>query len=115
MIWSLTGLYNALVANASANQKQLLAALDAIQKKDTSIMAGITDINSAETTLHADLVAENGLIKQILTAFANQTLTPAQAQALVDGMNADDADAKANAAAITAALTPPAPPVAPTA
>lgn len=73
-------------------------------------MAGITDINSAQATLHEDLVAENGLIKQLLTAFANQTLTPAQAQTVLNGMNADDTDAKASIAAITAALTPPTPP-----
>jgi len=72
-------------------------------------MAGITDINSAQTTLHGDLIAENGLVKQLLTAFANQTLTPEQAQAIVDGMNADDADAKGNIALIQAAL-PAAPP-----
>lgn len=67
-------------------------------------MAGVTDINSAQTTLHGDLVAENGLIKQLLTAFATGTITSAQAQAIVDGMNADDADAKGNIALIQAAL-----------
>jgi len=67
-------------------------------------MAGVSDVQSAQTTLHDDLVAENGLIKQLLTAFAAGNLTPAQAQALVDQMNADDADAKSNVAAITAAL-----------
>jgi len=67
-------------------------------------MAGVSDVTSAQTTLHDDLVAENGLIKQLLTAFAAGNLTPAQAQALVDQMNADDADAKSNVAAITAAL-----------
>lgn len=81
------------------------------QGKDIkSIMAGITDVNSAETTLHQDLVAENGLILQLLTAFANGNLTSTQAQALVDGMNADDATAKSNVAAITAALPAPAAP-----
>ena len=72
-------------------------------------MAGVSDVQSAETTLHQDLVAENGLIKQLLTAFANGNLTQAAAQTLVDAMNADDADAKSNVAAITAAL-PPLPP-----
>jgi len=67
-------------------------------------MDGVSDVQSAQTTLHDDLVAENGLIKQLLTAFAAGNLTPAQAQALVDQMNADDADAKSNVAAITAAL-----------
>ena len=69
-------------------------------------MAGINDINTAQTTLEADLTAENGLILQLLTAFANQTLSPAEAQAIVDKMNADDATAKTNVAAINAALNP---------
>jgi len=78
--------------------------LEAVKIQGDRIMAGINDVTSAETTLHADLAAENGLVKQLLTAFANQTLTPAQAQTLVDGMNADDADAKGTIAAIQAAL-----------
>lgn len=85
---------------------KILAKLTEIEGKVDKIMAGLTDINSAQTTLHADLVAENGLIKQLLAAFANQTLTSAQAQALVDAMNVDDADAKSNAALLTAALNP---------
>lgn len=40
-------------------------------------MAGVVDVQNAQTTLHQDLVAENGLIKQLLTAFAAGTLTPA--------------------------------------
>lgn len=70
-------------------------------------MAGVTDVNNSATTLHADLVAENGLIKQLLTAFAQGNLTPAQAQALVDQMDSDDTDAKSNIAAITAVLPTP--------
>lgn len=70
-------------------------------------MAGVTDVINEDTTLHADLVAENGLIQQLLTAFANGNLTPAQAQTLVTSMSADDATAKLNLAAIQAALTPP--------
>ena len=83
---------------------QILTQLTQQGKDIRKIMAGITDITSAQTTLHGDLVAENGLIKQLLTAFANQTLTPQQAQAIIDGMNADDADAKGNIALIQAAL-----------
>jgi hypothetical protein len=94
---------------AAQSEARILAA---IQKAKGEIMAGVTDVNNAETTLHADLVAENGLIKQLLTAFANGNLTSTQAQALVDGMNADDATAKSNVAAITAALPPVPPPAA---
>ncbi len=67
-------------------------------------MLGLTDIQSANTTLHADLVAENGLIKQILQAVANGQLDQAGAAALIATMTADDADAKSNIAALTAAL-----------
>lgn len=84
----------------------ILRRLKTVTKGESTLMAGVVDVQNAQTTLHADLVAENGLIKQLLTAFAAGTLTPAQAQTLVDGMNADDADAKANVAAITAALPP---------
>lgn len=103
-IWSLNGLYDAFTRYVDAKLQPISAALAALQATQGKIMAGITDINNAETTLHADLVAQNGLIKQLLTAFANQTLTPEQAQALVDQMNSDDADAKLNLAAIQAAL-----------
>ncbi len=64
-------------------------------------------IQSADTTLHQDLVAEDGLIKQLLTAFAAGQITPTQAQVVIDSMNADDATAKTNIAAITAVITPP--------
>jgi hypothetical protein len=84
--------------------EQVNGKLDQILRNQVKIMAGLTDINAAETTLEADLASENGLILQLLTAFANQTLTSTQAQALVDKMTADDATAKSNGAAITAAL-----------
>ena len=71
-------------------------------------MLGLTDIQSANTTLHADLVAENGLIQQIIAAVASGALNQAGAAALIAQMNSDDADAKSNIAAITAALAPPA-------
>lgn len=69
-------------------------------------MADAVDLTSEYTTLHQDLVAENGLIKQLLAGFATGVLTQAQAATLLEGMTADDADAKSNVAAITAALTP---------
>lgn len=85
---------------------QIITLLTKQGKDFEKIMAGITDITSSQTTLHADLIAENGLVKQLLTAFANQTISPAQAQTIIDGMNADDADAKGNIDLITAALPP---------
>lgn len=69
-------------------------------------MASTKDVVTAETTVHADLVAENGLIKQLLVMAANGNLDPVTAQSLVDTMNSDDADAKTNLAAIQAVLTP---------
>ena len=104
------GFHLLCVHHESDETHKLLVAIQAQltqQGKDIkTLMAGVTDVQSAETTLHADLVAENGLIKQLLTAFANGNLSPTQAQALVDTMNQDDADAKSNVAAITAALPP---------
>ena len=69
-------------------------------------MLGLTDIQNANTTLHADLIAENGLITQLIAAVASGQLDQAGAQALITTMTADDATAKSNIAAITAALTP---------
>ena len=86
----------------------LTSAVAAVAAQQEKIMLGLTDIQSADTTLHADLVSENGLITQILAAVASGQLNQAGAQALITSMNADDSTAKSNIAAITAALTPPA-------
>ena len=67
-------------------------------------MAGITDIINAEAQEHSDLAALTALVPQLLTAFASGQMTPAQAQALVDGMSADDSTIKTTITSIQAAL-----------
>lgn len=73
-------------------------------------MAGIDDIKKAQAAEKADLVTLSGLVTQLLTAFATQTMTPADAQALLDEMNAEDTSIKSNITSIQAALAPPPPP-----
>ncbi len=68
------------------------------------IMATSQEILDAEAKLKADLATQTTLIKQLLTAFAGGTFTPAQAQGLLDDMTAEDADTTSNIAAIQAAL-----------
>lgn len=94
--------------------QEIRTTLQAIQAQLTKqgeqlnkLMALADNINNAQTTLHADLENENGLIQQLLTAFATGAITPAQAQTVIDGMNKDDATAKSNITLLQAALGQP--------
>jgi len=78
--------------------------LDLQEQLQRRIMAGITDIINAEAQEHSDLAALTALVPQLLTAFASGQMTPAQAQALVDGMSADDSTIKTTITSIQAAL-----------
>ena len=71
-------------------------------------MAGITDIQAAQTAEKADLVTLTGLISQILAAFASGAMTPAQAQSVLDEINSEDSTVKTNIASLQAALPTPA-------
>ncbi len=73
-------------------------------------MAGIADVTAAQAAEKADLVLLTTSITKLLAAFASGAMTPAQAQALLDATNANDATVKSDLAAITAAL-PVVPPV----
>ncbi len=87
--------------------QQLLTSNQHNQEK---IMAGITDIQTAQAAEKADLATLVGLIAQLLAAFASGAMTPAQAQAVLDEINSEDATVKTNIATLQAALpTPPAP------
>lgn len=72
-------------------------------------MAGITDIQTAQSAEKADLVTLTGLTAQLLAAFASGAMTPAQAQAVLDEINSEDSTVKTNIASIQAALPTPAP------
>lgn len=61
-------------------------------------------IITAETTLHQDLVAQDGLIVQLLTAVANGGFTAAQAAQMLADFQTDDGNAKTRIAAMQAAL-----------
>lgn len=73
-------------------------------------MAGVTDLQSALAQEKADLALLASQNTALLQAFASGAMTPAQAQALLDGINADDATIKTQTAAIQNALKPPAGP-----
>lgn len=86
--------------------------LTEIHKGQKTIMAGISDIKTAQAAEKADLAALTGLINQLLAAFAAGTLSPADAQAILDETTSEDATVKSSIASITAAL-PPVTPVTP--
>lgn len=67
-------------------------------------MAGITDIQTAQAAEKADLATLTALIPQLLAAFASGAMTPAQAQAVLDEINGEDATIKTSIASIQAAL-----------
>lgn len=69
-------------------------------------MAGITDIQTAQSVEKADLAILANLITQLLTAFASGQMTPVQAQAVLDEINSEDATAKSQITSIQTALTP---------
>lgn len=78
-------------------------------------MTGVTNILAADAQLKADIATQNGLIVALLTAFANQTLTPAQSAEILADIQGADASVVAQSAAINAALNPAPPAPAPAA
>ena len=82
------------------------AVLDAILATEKKIMASIANITQAQAQEHADLATLATQVTALLAAFASGAITPAQAQALLDEVNAQDATIKTNIASIQAALPP---------
>lgn len=70
-------------------------------------MAKIDDIIAAQQAEKADLVALAGLVPQLLTAIANQSMTAAQAQQVLDEINSEDASLKTLISSTTSALPTP--------
>lgn len=89
-------------------ERKIFELLESLHKKadrlEEIVMGAFQTVQNAEALLHTDLATENGLITQLLTAFANGTISPAQAQALVTQIQSDDTTAQQNATAIQAAL-----------
>ena len=77
-----------------------------LSKEDQKIMAGLSDIKAALDAEKADLATLATQVTQLLAAFASGTLSPADAQALLDEINGDDSSVKTSIAAISAALPP---------
>lgn len=80
-----------------------------LEERMDKILAGITDIQTAQAAEKTDLAAAVTQITALLTAFASGAMTPAQAQAVLDEVNAEDATIKTQTAAIQKALAPPNP------
>ncbi len=85
---------------------QQLNALLNIEKRLHNIMAGLADIQTAQAATKNDLAALVALITQLLTAFASGSITPAQAQSILDEIQTEDATVKSSIATISAALPP---------
>jgi hypothetical protein len=89
-------------------EEELNEIKNLIKEYGDKIMAGVLDIKNAQATEKADLATLVALIPQLLTAMANGTLSPADAQNILDEINAEDATVKSSVTTITAALAPPA-------
>jgi hypothetical protein len=99
-----------------ATVNRIETKLSLVETEILNIMANITDIQTAQTAEKADLVTLTGFVTQLLAAFASGAMTPAQAQAVLDEINAEDSTVKTNIASIQKALPtpPPVPPPTPT-
>ena len=72
-------------------------------------MSITSDIQSSQALEKADLLILTSKITQLLSAFASGAMSPADAQGVLDNINADDATVKTAIDSITSALTPPTP------
>lgn len=91
-----------------------LTLLRGLVEKADKIMAGVSDVKAAQLKESQDLALLHAALQNILTAVANNNLSSADAQALVDAMNSDDSTVQSDLAAINAAIPPsPAPNPAP--
>ena len=92
--------------------QQILDGVNELKKGQTEIMATSASILTAQQKAQADLATLQGNVTALLTAFANETLTPADAQSILDNTNAEDTTATTLNASISAALNTGAPPAA---
>ena len=83
--------------------------LEVLQKGQDKIMASIANILAAQATEDADLKTLTTAVTTLLTAFANESITPAQAQQILTDMQAEDATVNTLSTSIQSALTSTAP------
>ncbi len=83
---------------------QIMAKLGDLLQQEKTIVANLADVKAAQAAEKADLATLVALVTQLLQAFANGTLSPADAQALVDEMTNESTGIKASITAIQAAL-----------
>jgi hypothetical protein len=92
-------------------RSQLLGAVQAntntlntVLRNQGDIMATLAQILAAQQQEKTDLSTLAGLIQQLLTAFANGNLTPAQASGILTEMQSEDSTIESLAASINTAL-----------
>jgi fructose-bisphosphate aldolase class 1 len=84
----------------------LQQSLNRIEQQQEKIMASIATIQAAQLQEKADLATLATLVPQLLTAFANGAMTPAQAQAVLNEVNSEDSTIQSISASISSALPP---------
>jgi hypothetical protein len=77
-----------------------------VERKVDKIMAGVSDIKTAQAGEKADLAALVALLTQLLAAFAAGTLTSTDAAAILAEINDEDSTVKTAISTIQAALAP---------
>ena len=93
---------NSLLKELERKVEQLLA-------RDEKLMATVAQILAAQQQEKADIATLAGLVTQLLTAFAAGTLSPADAQSILNEVTSEDQSITGMAASVTAALNPPPP------
>lgn len=87
-----------------------LLGIGELQKGQKEIMATAQEILAEQAKTKADLATLQATTQSLLTAFAAGTLSPADAQSILDNATADDATATSLNSSIAAALGNAAPP-----
>lgn len=84
--------------------QKLLDEVGEIKQGQNKLMATTQEILAEQAKTKQDLATLQTNVTSLLTAFANETLTPADAQAILDNATADDASANTLNSSISAAL-----------
>ena len=92
---------------------RLFEQLNRIEEKIDKMSTTITNILAAQAQEKTDLATLVGLVTSLLTAIANETITPIQATAILTEMQSEDASINTLSAAVNTVVNPPAPPVTP--
>jgi hypothetical protein len=84
----------------------VIRSLTNIEGKIDKTMASIANILAAQGQEKADLATLVGLVNSLLVAIANETITPAQAQAILTEMQSEDSSITTLSASVNAVVPP---------